>query len=153
MTGLDFSVTVNAPVERVAAFFVPQRMPLWFGPEMETELEVSGGAPDFSAGQKIRITSHIGRKAFSLTTVVMRFEWCRLLEWRFQDHYGIKGLQRWELARSADGGTLVRMRDEFSLPWQGWFPQIWERVVMKRSVAARDRMHLGNLKKISEAVV
>ncbi len=151
MTELDFSAAVEAPLERVAAFFVPQRMPLWYGPEMDTEFEVSGGAADFAAGQKVRISGALGRRKISLTAVVTRYEWGRVLEWRFQDAYGVKGLQRWELARSESGGSVVHMREEFALPWRGWLPQMWERVILRRSVAARDRMYLKNLKKLVEA--
>ncbi len=150
MATLDFTLRIAAPVERVAAFFVPQRMPLWYGPEMDTQFEVQGGAADFAAGQKVRITGKLGQREVAITAVVTCYEWRRALEWRFQDAYGIQGLQRWELEADS-GATRLRMREEFEWPSWGRLGNFLRNVVTRWSVASRDRMYLANLKKIAEA--
>ena len=62
MTRVESTMEVAAPLDRVAAFFVPQRMPYWYGAEMDAEFEVQGGEAGFCAGQKVRITGKILRK-------------------------------------------------------------------------------------------
>ena len=69
----------------VGAFLVPQRMPYWYGAEMNCEFEVLGGAADFEIGQKVRITGRLGSREISLTATVTQFEFGRLLEWRFRE--------------------------------------------------------------------
>ncbi len=59
MARLFFALEIDAPADRVFAFFVPQRMPYWYGAEMEMHFEVQAGASDFQVGQKVRLT---GRK-------------------------------------------------------------------------------------------
>ena len=72
-------------------------MPLWYGTEMNSHFEVQGGASDFAVGQKVQITGKLGKREVSLTVVITAYRWERLLEWQFQDSYGVRGLQRWEL--------------------------------------------------------
>jgi uncharacterized protein YndB with AHSA1/START domain len=112
---LEFEIEIAAPPEHVFAFFVPQRMPYWYSPEMQSCFEVQGGAAEFAAAQKLCIVGKIGKRRVMLTAVVTRCEWGRLLEWRFQDAYGVQGLQSWELSETAHG-TRVRMRDSYELP-------------------------------------
>ena len=100
MAKLEFTVEIAAPPDRVFVFFVPQRMPYWYGAEMESRLEVQGGAAEFQVGLKVRVTGRLGRREVSHTAVVTGFEWGRLLEWRLQDAYGVRGLQRWEIEPS-----------------------------------------------------
>jgi hypothetical protein len=97
MGTLHLSVDIAAPRDRVFVFFVPQRMPLWYAPEMETEFEVQGGESDFRVGQKVRITGHLGKREVTLTAVVQRYDWLHALEWEFQDAYGVRGRQIWEV--------------------------------------------------------
>jgi len=52
MAQIETSVQIAAPGELVFAFFVPQRMPYWYGAEMEACLEVQGGASEFAVAQK-----------------------------------------------------------------------------------------------------
>src|SRR6266581_1065944 len=99
MAQIETSVQIAAPAELVFAFFVPQRMPYWYGTEMEACIEVQGGASDFGVSQKVRVTGHLGRREVSHTAVVTAFHQARLFEWRFEDRYGVKGLERWELER------------------------------------------------------
>src|SRR5258707_5061959 len=97
MAQIESWVQIFAPAELVFAFFVPQRMPYWYGTEMEACFEVQGGAADFAVAQKVRVTGHLGKREVSHTAVVSAMHPARLFEWRFDDRYGVKGLERWEL--------------------------------------------------------
>ncbi|MGH9791226.1 MAG: SRPBCC family protein [Candidatus Acidiferrales bacterium] len=146
MAKLAFEFVINAPVDRVAAFFVPQRMIYWYGPEMKAEFEVQGGAPNFALGQKVRITGRVGGNV-ELTAVITAFEPQRLLEWRFHDAYGIRGMQRWELTAEANV-TRLKMRDEYEPA--GWLGRLFDSLFTRHAVARRDRAWLANLKKLAE---
>jgi len=154
MARLALSVEIAAPLERVAAFFVPQRMPYWYGVEMESCFEVQGGAVDFCAGQKVRISGKLGRREVSLTAVVTEYREQRVLEWRFRDAYGVRGLQRWELdpspipSRAEAVATRVRLRDEYELP--GRMGRIFDWLLTRHAVARRDRDDLARLKALAE---
>lgn len=146
MARLTFHVEIAAPPERVFAFFAPQRMPYWYGAEMDAQFEVAGGAAEFAVAQKVHIRGRLGRKEVSLTAVVTRYEPLRALEWRFHDAYGICGRQLWTL-QPLDARTLLVMEDEFSLPGitgrlTGW--------LMRPGVAARDRRWLDTLRRLAE---
>lgn len=147
MAKLAFKIKVAAPPDRVAAFFVPQRMPYWFGAEMNAELEVQGGAAEFALGQKVRITGRAGGKEVSLTAVLTQYEPGRVLEWRFHDPYGVRGLQRWELAPAAEE-TQVTMRDEYELP--GRLGRFLDALFTRHAVSRRDRAWLAHLKRLAE---
>lgn len=147
MADLEFEIQIAAPPNLVAAFFIPQRMPYWYGAEMQCVFEMQSGAADFEAGQKIRITGRAGRREVSLTIVVMRYEWGRSLEWRFQDAYGVRGVQSWELS-AAEQGTRVRMRDCYDLP--GRFGRVFDWLLTRRAVAQRDRAWLARLQRLVE---
>ena len=154
MAKLEFTMEIAAPPDRVFAFFAPQRMPYWYGAEMESRFEVQGGAAEFEVGLKVRITGRLGPREVSHTAVVTGHEWGRLLEWRFQDAYGVRGLQHWELepaptpSGSATAGTRVRLRDHYELP--GRLGKLIDALWMKRNVARRDRLHLDRLKRLAE---
>jgi hypothetical protein len=147
MARLEFTLDIAAPSDRVAAFFVPQRMPYWYGSEMEMHFEVQGGAADFQAGQKVRLAGTLRGREVSLVAVVSRYETGRALEWRFHDSYGVKGLQRWEIEPAA-GGARVRMTDDYALP--GRLGRVADALFMRFSVAARDRDWLRKLKLLAE---
>ena len=154
MARLDFTIEIAAPIDRVGAFFVPQRMPYWYGVEMESCFEVQGGAADFRAGQKMHISGKLGRREVSLTAVVTEYREQRVLEWRFQDAYGVRGLQRWELepfpipSRRDAGRTRVRLRDEYELPSR--FGRVFDWLITRHAVARRDRGDLARLKTLAE---
>jgi len=165
MARLEFKVEIAATVDRVFVFFVPQRMVYWYAAEMQAEFEVQGGAAEFAVGQKMRITGRLARREVSLTAVVTRYEWLRALEWRFQDAFGVRGMQSWELepmrgtvASQAEGTpagtsapalcTRITMRDEYELP--GWFGRVWDWLLMRHAVARRDRSSLARLRSLSE---
>lgn len=147
MAKLAFDILIATPTERVAVFFVPQRMPYWFGHEMQTEFEVQGGAADFAVGQKVRIAGRLGGQEVTLTAVVTAFQPARLLEWRFTDAYGIRGLQRWEL-HAVGERTRVEMRDEYEIP--SAFGRLVDRLFTRHAVARRDHAWLARLKQLAE---
>lgn len=147
MAELEFEIEIAAPPGLVFAFFVPQRMPYWYGAELQSCFEVQGGAAEFAVAQKVRIAGNIGKREVTLTAVVMRYEWGRLLEWRFQDAYGVCGLQSWELSTTAQG-TRVHLRDAYKLP--GRLGRILDLLFTRYAVAHRDRGNLARLKRLVE---
>jgi uncharacterized protein YndB with AHSA1/START domain len=103
MADLKFHIDIAVAPNEVFAFFVPQRIPLWYGTEMNARFEVQGGASDFAAGQKVRITGQLKGHAVALTAVITAYDWEKLLEWQFEDSYGVRGSQRWELSPARQG--------------------------------------------------
>jgi hypothetical protein len=151
MTTVDQSIEIAAPPKEVFVFFVPQRMPYWYGAEMDSCLEVSGGEADFCVAQKVRISGHfrgrLGEKEIAHTLEVTRYEAPRILEWRFEDPYGVRGLERWEL-EPTPAGTRITMRSEYEMP--GKFAQIVDWLITRHAVARRNRDYLARLRKLSE---
>jgi hypothetical protein len=147
MTELEFSVEVAAQADRVFVFFIPQRMPYWYGAEMDAHFEVEGGRAEFRVGDKVHIRARLGRREVSITTVVTRYERGRLLEWQFHDAHGVRGMQRWELEPTATG-TIVKMSDHFKLP--GRFGWLVERLITRRAAALRGKHWLARLKQLAE---
>jgi uncharacterized membrane protein len=151
MARLIHSVEIAAPIERVAAFFVPQRMIYWYGVELNAEMEVLGGAADFADGQKVRIAGRLAGREVAITAVVTRFAPMEMLEWRFRDAHGIRGTQRWDLEAVRTGGrdaTRVVMSDDYEFP--GRVGKLWDRLVMRHAVARRNRDTLARLKRLAE---
>ena len=138
--------TTATPAD-VFLFFVPQRMPYWYGPEMKSEFEVSGGSAEFSVAQKVRITGKIAKKEVEHTAVVTHFEWPRIFEWRFEDAYGVRGLERWEVEPTATGARVM-MRSEYAMP--GKIGRVVDRLLTRHAVARRNREYLAHLKKYAE---
>ena len=147
MAHLEFSRDFSVAPKEIFVFFVPQRMPLWYGGEMNAHFEVQGGAPDFATGQKVRITGDLGQWPVTLTAVVTAYQWERLLEWQFQDSYGVRGLQRWEL-ESLPSGTRLRMRDSYRMP--GVTGRILDAVFTRFAVSKRDNAWLDRLQHLAE---
>ena len=154
MAQIDTSVDIAAPAELVFAFFVPQRMVYWYGADMDACLEVQGGAPDFAVSQKVRVTGHLGRREVSHTAVVTAMQQARLFEWRFEDRYGVKGLERWEIesvgGRSQENiaKTRVRMRSAYKMP--GPLGKAMDWLVTRHAVARRNQDYLARLKRYAE---
>jgi len=146
MGDVTLSIEIPSPPNEVFVFFVPQRMPLWYGTEMDAHFEVQGGASEFAAGQKVRITGRLARYEVQLTVVITAYEWERLLEWRFQDSYGVKGMQRWELRRVA-GKTRVVMRDVYEMPSR--LGRIFDRSFTVRGIRLRDQDWLNRLQRLA----
>ena len=145
MADLTFIQEIEAAPQIVGAFFVPHRMGAWYGAESQMQFEVQGGAAEFCNGQKVRLSGKIGKRELTITTVVTEFERGRVLEWQFQDAYGVKGMQRWEI-EAADAGTRVRMRDSYEMP--GRFGKFFDWLAMRHAVAKRDRADLARLKRL-----
>jgi hypothetical protein len=147
MAHLEFSRNVSVAPNEVFVFFVPQRMPLWYGTEMNSHFEVQGGASDFAVGQKVQIIGQLGKREVPLTVVITAYRWEKLLEWQFQDSYGVRGLQRWEL-EGMPTGTRVRMRDSYQMP--GLSGRLIDAAFTRFAVAQRDRTWLDRLQRLAE---
>jgi uncharacterized membrane protein len=154
MARIETSVQIAAPAELVFAFFVPQRMPYWYGADMEARLEVQGGAPDFAVAQKVRVTGHLGKREVSHTAVVTAVEQARLFEWRFEDRYGVKGLERWEIERLGAPSpedtqkTIVRMLSVYTMP--GMLGKAMDWLLTRHAVARRNQDYLARLQRYAE---
>lgn len=147
MADLRFCVDIAAPPNLVFAFFVPQRMAHWYGVEMNSHFEVQGGASEFQAGQKVRITGNVSGREVSLTVVIVEYDWLRTLEWRFQDSYGVRGMQRWEIARCETGARLT-MRDCYDMP--GRWGRVVDWMLTRYAVGRRNRDALARLQRLVE---
>ena len=147
MANLEFVREFAVPPKEIFVFFVPQRMALWYGAEMNGCLEVQGGASDFAVGQKVRITGRLSAREVTLTVVITAYEWERMLEWQFQDSYGVRGKQRWELQQTRNT-TRLTMRDQYEMP--GRTGKIVDRLFTRYGVAARDRSWLDRLQRLAE---
>jgi hypothetical protein len=147
MAHLEFSRDFSVAPNEIFVFFVPQRMPLWYGVEMNAHLEVQGGASDFAVGQKVRITGDLQQWEVTLTAVITAYTWEHLLEWQFQDSYGVRGLQRWEL-ESLPSGTRLRMRDSYRMP--GLTGRILDALFTRFAVSKRDNAWLDRLQRLAE---
>jgi hypothetical protein len=147
MAHLEFSRDFSVAPNEVFVFLVPQRMPLWYGTEMNSHFEVQGGASDFAVGQKVQITGKLGKREVSLTVVITAYRWEKLLEWQFQDSYGVRGLQCWEL-ESVSTGTRLCMRDSYQMP--GLSGRLIDAAFTRFAVAQRDRTWLDRLQRLAE---
>ncbi len=154
MARIETSVQIAAPAELVFAFFVPQRMPYWYGADMQACFEVQDGASDFAVAQKVRVTGNLGKREVSHTAVVTAYQPARVLEWRFKDRYGVEGLERWELERvaasSSEGApkTIVRMRSDYKMP--GLLGKAMDWLLTRHAVARRNQDYLARLKRYAE---
>ncbi|HEV7967779.1 MAG TPA: SRPBCC family protein [Candidatus Acidoferrales bacterium] len=154
MARIETSVQIAAPAEVVFAFFVPQRMPYWYGADLQACFEVQGGASDFAVAQKVQIAGNLGKREVSHTAVVTALERARLFEWRFKDRYGVEGLERWELERleaqspELPPKTVVRMRSDYTLP--GALGKIMDWLVTRHAVTRRNQDYLARLKRFAE---
>jgi hypothetical protein len=147
MARIELSTQISTTANEIFVFFVPQRMPLWYGTEMNARFEVQSGASDFAVGQKLRITGTLQNYELTLTVVITAYEWEHHLEWQFQDSYGIRGMQRWDLQPQA-GATKLTMRDEYTMPTK--LGKILDRFITSRAVTLRDQSWLDRLKRFAE---
>ena len=147
MSRIELATQISTTPNEIFVFFVPQRMPHWYGAEMNARFEVQGGAPDFAAGQKIRITGTLQNYELTLTVVVTAYEWEHHLEWQFQDSYGVRGMQRWDLQPEGSETKLI-MRDQYQMPTT--LGKILDRFITQRAVKLRDQSWLDRLKRFAE---
>src|SRR5580658_5243073 len=115
MADIQLTTEISTPANEIFVFVGPPRVPLWWGLEMDARVGVQGGGSDFTPTQKMRITGNLQRYDVALTAVITAYEWEHLLEWHFQDSYGVRGMQRWELHGLART-TRVTMRDKYEMP-------------------------------------
>jgi uncharacterized membrane protein len=154
MARIETSVQIAAPAEVVFAFFVPQRMPYWYGADMHASFEVQDGASDFAVAQKVQITGNLGKREVSHTAVVTALQQARLFEWRFRDRYGVVGLERWELegvdvpSAQRPQKTVVRMSSDYKMP--GILGKAMDWLVTRHAVARRNENYLARLKRYAE---
>ena len=151
MANVALSEPIAVPPEHVFAFFVPQRMPYWYGVEIDSQFEVPGCAAAFAVGSKVNISGSVGGRIVSHTAFVTAFEYPRLLEWRFEDVHGVRGRERWELDRVAGpqgAGTVVRFTTDYVLP--GFIGRVVDYLVTRHAVARRSREYLQRLARLAE---
>jgi uncharacterized membrane protein len=154
MARIETSVQIAAPPDVVFAFFVPQRMPYWYGADMQASFEVQDGASDFAVAQKVQITGNLGKREVSHTAVVTALQQARVFEWRFRDRYGVVGLERWELERvdapsfQLPGKTVVHMRSDYTMP--GVLGKAMDWLVTRHAVTRRNENYLARLKHYAE---
>jgi uncharacterized membrane protein len=153
MARIESSVEIAAPPNVVFAFFVPQRMPYWYGADMQACFTVQDGASDFAVAQKVQISGNLGKREVSHTAVVSALENARVFEWRFSDRFGVKALERWELERVAAASTrtpktVVRMRSDYTMP--GLLGKAMDWLMTRHAVARRNQDYLSRLKRYAE---
>jgi hypothetical protein len=147
MSRIELATQIFTTPKEIFVFFVPQRMPLWYGTEMNAHFELQSGAADFAVGQKVRITGTLRNYELALTVVVTAYEWEHHLEWQFQDSYSVRGMQRWDLQPQA-GATELTMRDEYTMPTK--VGKILDGLITSRAVKLRDQSWLDRLKRFAE---
>jgi uncharacterized membrane protein len=148
MSSIVTSIDIAAPLADAAVFFVPQRMPYWYGAEMAAEFQLLGGAADFQVSQKLQVAGKVGSRAVGHTAVITDYCWGKVLEWRFQDRYGVKGTERWELAPISSTNTRVTMISEYQMP--NTLARFMDKLFTRRSIARRNKEYLARLKKLAE---
>ena len=150
MAKVELNRQIAVPPEHLFAFFVPQRMPYWYGAEMQSCFEVQDGAAEFSVGLKVRILGELAGQTVSHTAVVTAFEYARLFEWRFHDSFGVRGLERWELDREhgATDSTKLRFLSDYQMP--GKLGRVIDWLWTRRAVTQRNRDYLDRLSRLAE---
>lgn len=142
---------VAAPPEDVYVFFVPQRMPYWYGPEMQSSFRTQDCGSDFRPGARVYISGKMANRTFSHTATVTGFERPRLFEWQFEDEYGVRGTERWEIERMANSAgvrTVVRFTNEYEIP--GRIGRIFDWLLTRHGLARRNREYLDRLARLAE---
>ncbi len=151
MPRLETIQEIAQPPRMLFAFFVPQRLAYWYGVEMQAEMEVAGGAEEFAAGQKVRISGKLAGKIVTHTVVITECRWGEVFEWRFLDAYGVRGTERWEFEPvqiGGDAGTRVRMINDYEV--SGFLAGLTDKLLTRRSLARRNRNYLARLKRLAE---
>src|ERR1700739_642219 len=150
MTRIVLNQIVAAPPEDVFVFFVPQRMSHWYGPEMRSSFETQGCGAEFRAGSKVRISAELANRTFAHTAVVTAYEKPRLFEWRFEDAYGVRGRERWEMERvqnSSSAGTVIRFTQQYEIT--GRFGRVIDWLLTRHALARRNRDYLDRLARLA----
>ena len=151
MSRIVLTQIVAAPPEDIFVFFVPQRMPHWYGPEMRSSFKIQRGESEFRAGSKVHISGTLAKRTFSHTALVTAFEKGRLFEWRFEDAYGVRGSERWEMERlenSPGARTMIRFTNDYAIP--GRMGRVIDWLLTRHALARRNRDYLDRLARLAE---
>lgn len=149
MTRIESSIEISAPPNEVSVFFVPGRMAYWYGKEMDAEIRALGCGSDFACSQIVQIAGKIRAREVAHTAIVTAYEWGKLLEWRFKDSYGVRGIERWEVQPGSGVNSIrVVMISEYEMP--GTFARAVDWLITRRAIARRNREYLARLKKLAE---
>jgi uncharacterized protein YndB with AHSA1/START domain len=151
MRRIVLSQIVAVPPEDVFVFFVPQRMPHWYGPEMRSSFEAPGCGSEFRAGSRVCISGKLANRTVSHTAVVTAFERPRLFEWQFEDSYGVRGSERWEMERLENSGnarTMIRFINNYEIP--GRFGRVMDWLLTRHALTRRNRDYLDRLARLAE---
>ncbi len=151
----NFRSVLSATPALVSAFFVPRRMPYWYGYEMKAEFEVLGGAADFAPGQKVRIIGKLGARDVALTAVVTRYEFGRALEWQFRrclwrQGHAILGNRPGNQCVALNGSGHRAHARRYEMPGR-LFAQFIDAIFTRHAVARRDRAWLARLTRLRGA--
>ena len=137
-----------------SSFSFPQRMPYWYGAEMDSCFEVQDGAADFSVGSEGAHLRPAGKQScFAHGAWSPPLTTARLLEWRFEDAYGVRGMERWELEPVAEwpAGAPAPWCD---LPTSTNCPDasaaLFDWLLTRHAVARRNREYLERLARLAE---
>jgi uncharacterized protein YndB with AHSA1/START domain len=151
MSRIVLTQIVAAPPEDVFVFFVPQRMSHWYGPEMRSSFEMQSCGSEFRPGSKVCISGKLANRTVSHMAMVTAFEKPRLFEWRFEDAYGVRGTERWEMERledSAGARTRIRFTNDYEIP--GRFGRVMDWLLTRHALARRNRDYLDRLSRLAE---
>ena len=151
MSRIVLSQSVAALPEDIFVFFVPQRMAHWYGREMRASLETQGCASEFRPGSRVNISGRVANRTFSHTAVVTAYDRPRLFEWGFEDAYGVRGKERWEMERvenSSSARTMIRFTNEFEIP--GRFGRVIDWLLTRHALTRRNRDYLERLACLAE---
>jgi hypothetical protein len=72
-------------------------------------------------------------------------------EWRFEDAYGVRGSERWEMERlknSSGARTMIRFTNDCEIP--GRFDRVIDWLLTRHALARRNRDYLNELARLAE---
>jgi uncharacterized membrane protein len=141
MARCDITERINATPGKVWAWFRPDRISQWYGPELRL---VSPGP--LGKGSRISVSGRSGSKRFGYEATVTDYAENRTLVWEGTD--GRVSYRVAFLLAPKEGATVVLLRDEFHL--KGLMGRLIEKLFMAKRVAAYDRGFLRRLKGLVE---
>ena len=83
--------------------------------------------------------------------MVTAFDRGRFFEWQFEDSYGVRGKERWELEPVENGGgaqTIIRFTNEYEVP--GRIGRALDWLFTRHALARRNRDYLERLARLAE---
>src|SRR4029077_7655770 len=79
------------------------------------------------------------------------YERPRLFEWQFEDSYGVRGSERWEMERLENSGnarTMIRFINNYEIP--GRFGRVMDWLLTRHALTRRNRDYLDRLARLAE---